>query len=652
VLAVHWSAENFPGTAQTDAIIRKVLLSRSHVPVDYYAEYLESDRFPNASVALRDYIRRKYRGRHIDVVIANADPALQFVLQNRKTLFPDAPIVFLGTAMAAASARRAGADVTGIVGDVAYGKTLELALALHPSTQRVYVVAQAPTFELQDNARDELSAFAQRVSLVYLGQGSITQLLASIKAVPPRSLILYLRYSREDPGNLVFPDEIARLVAEVSPVPVYGITDLYIGSGIVGGMVRQRTAMGTRTGEIVLQLLAGKRPRDIPFEPVALAPTFDWRQLQRWGVSPSRLPPESVIQFQEPTTWERYRWQIITAVSLMICQALLIGALLTQRARRRRAEEVNRTSETALRTSYERIRHLAGRLINAQEAARTRVAADLHDDVSQELAGLSIAVSSLKRWQRNIQDTVTQEALSALQRRALGLVERVRRLSHDLHPGTLRHVGLAGALEAHCVEVEERYDIQVTFNVEGDLRYIGDDAALCLFRISQEAMRNAATHGHARRLTVSASRSTKSVELTITDDGTGFDLGAARQGSDGLGLVSMEERARAAGGQVHIVTEPRQGTTVRVTVPAGVKHDAERTGIEAEAGSSVLALVSGETSGGRHESSQSLDRRRSQAVCRGDRGASQRAVRDSRHRRRRQPAERSSSPSPAGRGSA
>jgi len=633
VLTVQWSSEDFPTNPIVDGAIRQVLSSRSNVLIDYYAEYLESDRFPaaEAAAALRDYIRAKYRGRQIDLVIAISEPALQFVLRHRHELFPNAPVVFTGTTAPPRRVRSEGAGLTGVLSDVAFRETLELALKLHPSTEQVFVIAEAASPDFLDRVRDALSAAAPpSVKLVYVNEPSIEHLTAAIKTAPRRSIVLFIRYSLESPGNVVFPAAVSRAVAEASPVPVYGAQASYVGQGIVGGAIRSPQALGTRAAELALKILDGTRAQDIPLENERLVPTFDWRQLQRWGIDAARLPAGSVIQFRDPTAWELYQWYIVGALSLVAFQALLISGLLAQHTRRRRAEEVNRTSDAALRTSYERIRQLAGRLINAQEAARTRIAGDLHDDVGQELAGISIAVSNLKRWRRNVQEIATQEALSALQRRALGLVDRVRRLSHDLHPGTLRHVGLAGALDAYCLEVQQQYGVDVAFTSEGNLRSISDEAALCLFRIAQEAMRNATTHGKARHLTVAAASLERDVQLTIADDGTGFDLEAARRQGSGLGLVTMEERARVAGGSVQLVTQPGNGTTVRAKVPASATGRAHKNVVEEADGY-----------GGRDESSQSPDRRRSQAVRRRYRAASQRPLRDCRDRRRRQPTERS-----------
>ena len=124
-------------------------MSDREMPVDYYAEYLEADRFgtAEASAALAEYVRRKYRDRHIDLVIAITNDSLQFVMDQREELFPDAPIVFAGLAVPDEIVRSAGHGIAAVRVGSAYAETLKLALELHPSTERVFVVARSPNTE-------------------------------------------------------------------------------------------------------------------------------------------------------------------------------------------------------------------------------------------------------------------------------------------------------------------------------------------------------------------------------------------------------------------------------------------------------------------------------------------------------------------------
>ena len=570
VLAIHWGPEEFPATPPVNEAIRATLMADADLPIDYFTEYLESDRFApdEASSALADYIRRKYRGRRIDLVMAIADPALTFVLAHGAELFPGAPIVYSGVALPDTIDRYA-AGITAVMRGSAYAETLKLALDLHPATERVFVIAKGQDHRTIESVRAELGDAWGRAALTYVEEATVPGLLAAVRAVPPRSLVLYIWHSQAEPGHVMYANEVLRLVMQAAPVPVYGTNDDYIGAGVVGGVVRGRDETAVRMAEMARQILHGTRPRDIPIENARLVPTFDWRQLNRWHINLSRLPAESDIRFRLPTAWESYRSYVVGTVIVVLGQLLLIAGLLTHRARRRRAEEAVRRSEATLRTSYERNRHLAGRLINAQETARAQIARDLHDDVCQELVGLSLAVNRLQRSSGRLQDTRAQQALSGLNERTLAVVDGVRRLSHDLHPAGLQLVGLAGALESHCIEVERRHDVQVGFRREGDLEHVHPDVAMCVFRIVQEALRNGAVHGGARRLAVSLVRSQDDIELTVSDDGCGFDLEAVRGAGSGLGLVSMEERAHMVGGEVHVATRPQHGTTVCVRVPAG-----------------------------------------------------------------------------------
>src|SRR5204862_7538832 len=140
-----------------------------------------------------------------------------------------------------------------------------------------------------------------------------------------------------------------------------------LGKGPVGGMMRSNMAAATRLGEMAIRVLEGAPIQGIPVEGAAVRPVFDWGQLQRWGISESLLPAGSDIRLRVPTVWQLYGHYIIATVIVLIAQLVLIAVLLGQRARLRRADNTIRAREVSLRTSYDRIRQMAGRIINAQE---------------------------------------------------------------------------------------------------------------------------------------------------------------------------------------------------------------------------------------------------------------------------------------------
>lgn len=269
VLTIHSGAESFPSNPLLDAGIRDRLAAGSaDVPIDYLAEYLEADLFPTeaATLAFKDYLRRKYQGRRIDVVIAMTDVALRFVVDHRRELFPDAPVIFFGPAAPDETTRNAGGGITGVTVAIAYGETLRLALALHPATQHVFVVARRPENQSIDSVRAELGRFSGRVGISYIAEATLPLLLSTVRAIPQGSLILYIWHGQAEPGSVVDAVAVARLVADAATVPVYGTSDLYIGSGVVGGVVRGTRETGTRVGDMALRVLAGTRPQDIPIE--------------------------------------------------------------------------------------------------------------------------------------------------------------------------------------------------------------------------------------------------------------------------------------------------------------------------------------------------------------------------------------------------
>jgi len=209
---------------------------------------------------------------------------------------------------------------------------------------------------------------------------------------------------------------------------------------------------------------------------------------------------------------------------------------------------------------------LAGRLINAQEAERTRIARDLHDDLSQQLAGIAIMLSGLKRRiTRAGADADIDLTVSTLQERTATLAEAVRNLSHELHPSVLEPTGLEATLRRLCDDVERHHHIQLTLTTAGDLRVLKPDVALCLFRVTQEALGNIVRHAQATTVEVGLTVTPGRVGLNVTDNGVGF-VTTDRTGH-GLGLRSMDERVRIAKGTFTATSAPGHGTSVVVQIP-------------------------------------------------------------------------------------
>lgn len=246
--------------------------------------------------------------------------------------------------------------------------------------------------------------------------------------------------------------------------------------------------------------------------------------------------------------------------------------------RRKQSEEAHRENQAILRQSHKRIQELAGKLIASQEVERARLARDLHDDLSQRVATLSLALGALKNRLAPFSHAADLDReVSSLQAQTIGLAENIRRLSHDLHPSVLERVGLVAALAEYCAEIGRQHRIVVAFTADGDLSSTRSDTALCLYRVVQESLRNVVSHAKARRAEVRLQRAGTRADLLISDDGRGFDVVEAGRHGSSLGLVSITERVRLAGGTVSIVSELNAGTRVHVQIPLRAEGLSGRT---------------------------------------------------------------------------
>jgi PAS domain S-box-containing protein len=242
----------------------------------------------------------------------------------------------------------------------------------------------------------------------------------------------------------------------------------------------------------------------------------------------------------------------------------LIGAI-SDITERRLAEDALQKREDELRRSNAYIRRLAGKILTAQEEERRRISRELHDDLNQKVAALSIGVSSIKQKLTPRSNGLSKQ-LEMIHKCCIEISEGIRRLSHDLHPAVLEHVGLVAALRVYLAEFSRLEGIQVTLAAPDKAQEIPPDAAVCLYRIAQESLRNVVKHSGVNCAEVTLSVDKQAVHLQVADDGLGFDPAAARN-NGGVGLASMEERVRLMQGSFRISSRPGGGSKLQATIP-------------------------------------------------------------------------------------
>jgi PAS domain S-box-containing protein len=218
---------------------------------------------------------------------------------------------------------------------------------------------------------------------------------------------------------------------------------------------------------------------------------------------------------------------------------------------------------TDQRLAQEALENVSGRLIEAQERERTRIARDLHDDICQRLALLSM---ELEQANRNGSPPSTKKRLEEIRQHCSDIASDVQSLSHQLHSSKLDYLGIAAAVRGFCKEFAKQHEVSVDFRDENVPTHLAKDVSLCLFRVAQEALHNAVKYSGTWRFTVELRTTGDEVQLTVSDTGCGFDVEKVKS-ERGLGLVSMQERVHLVHGRFQIESVPGAGTRVIAIVP-------------------------------------------------------------------------------------
>jgi signal transduction histidine kinase len=220
---------------------------------------------------------------------------------------------------------------------------------------------------------------------------------------------------------------------------------------------------------------------------------------------------------------------------------------------------------TERKAAEEIVRDMSGRLITAHEEERSRIARELHDDLSQQMALLQISVEQFEQGATGLSSKLRKE-LNNIAEAAAEISSDIHDLSHRLHPTKLDMIGLVPSLTSFCEEYSEKHQLRVYFSHDHIPNQIPKDVTLCLFRIVQEALRNVVKHSGATEVNVDLSGIGDRIELCVSDSGVGFDP-ESEKGKGGLGLLSMSERLRLVGGELTVESQPAHGARIRVRIP-------------------------------------------------------------------------------------
>ena len=587
ILVIYSNSRLVGGNADVEQGLSGVLSGSTTRRVEIYSEFLESEfADPSYEQTVTTYLRGKYARYRPDVIVAVARPSLGFVLRQRANLFPETPIVHAAVFKSTlASYPTLPPDVIGVAVEYDPAGTIEQALRWHPGARHaLIVVGSTPRdVEWERQLKTITPQFESRVSIEFLSGLPTSELLARVAALGPDSIVFTPGYYQSGDTVRSTPRESAAAIARASTAPVYGFLNTFIGTGVVGGRSPSFVEMGTQAGQTVDRLLDGASPATLALPP--LMPNrlrVDVRQAHRWKIADSDIPQDAVLHFKEPSFWEAYRTLTIAVACVILFQGFLIGALLLERRRRRKAE-------LAVELQRSEIEH-ASRLAMAGELTAS-IAHEINQPLGAILASADAAEMILQA--RGERDEDLLRIVSRIRRDDLRASEVIRKLRallarHDPEREPF-DLGLlvnevTKLLEA---EADRRHMALQLGPVPSDSAVVGDSVQLqqVLLNLMLNAMDAMADMPPDRRtVAVEVARDAKTVIVSVRDRGPGIaadslpkvfeSFFSTKHRGMGLGLSIARTIVEAHGGRIDAGNGPVHGAVFRVELPAAATRPA------------------------------------------------------------------------------
>ncbi len=343
ILVVHSFGRDFLPFADVATVFRSEVARLSPVPVEFMDASLEMARFDGGDRdgPLLDFLLATYRDHPPDLLVPIGAQAAQFCVRTRDTLFADTPILMLAVERRRLAGLIETPGVASVGVDLEVGRYVENILDVLPGTKHVYVVmGTAPLGRFWEGVcRTEWARYESQVTFHWLSDEPIDAICRKVINLPPDSAVFVGIVNRDAAGVPHEAGAALHAIAKVSAAPIFGYTLAQLGDGIVGGRLAPMPAVGEAGADAAVRILAGEPVSSIGTEELPLAdPAYDWRELDRWGIRESRLPPGSTVLFRQPGLWETHRTALLAALAFILIQSVLIARLLAARRRARQTD--------------------------------------------------------------------------------------------------------------------------------------------------------------------------------------------------------------------------------------------------------------------------------------------------------------------------
>lgn len=594
ILIVHPFTPEHPLHIEYNAGIKNHLEKNEKYQFNYFFEYLDLARHSHEEGYIENiasYLSLKYKNHQPDFVITQGN-IVDLFGRYGEAIFPNTPKIVAWNRERLPEELKDNSNYFFMIMPTDAQKNIELILKTSPKTKKIYIVIGDSVDERNfvSSLLNSIKPYKSRIEFVFLNKLPYQGMLKVLENTEENSAILYFRYLADIEGNSFIPEEVIQTVANVAKVPVYGTAMQFIGSGVVGGFVRDQHLAGEKAANTILHLIDKTMPQEqLVSREVSNIYAFDWRQLKRWDIKEQLLPEKSQIKFREISLFEQYLGYILGGFGLIILQTLLIFGLLINKRKREKAEKELLKSNNSLQSLTERLIKLNKTKDEFLTTTSHELQTPLNGIINITETILEERFGTINQKQKDELQIIHAIAkrLSLLVRDIIDL-EKINRDELQLNFTAVNVKSAAVVVSEVLRYVAQSKQVEISINVSNDISpvYVDENR---LIQVLYNLLGNSVKFTPRGTVTLIASEENDFVKISVEDNGIGmasdyhsklfheFTFGndeiPSQYGGSGLGLYITKKLLERMNGEIFIEwSEIGKGTCISFKLPKADKN--------------------------------------------------------------------------------